>query len=491
MKSQKEVIPANSPDTDTAIPKTEEVDKPLKVASKPLNKKNLVILLAAVLAAGGAASYLLLRNHNLDSSTANSSNIAAVSGIAAHASDKDAFFVQENTTGSVPGDSDISFISIDPSTGTKENFYTIKNNSNSNTNLLGYIRLGTVGRKFLQTSKAGDKTTTVSIAYQDDDKPIKTLQSVTYTDGQTDWTQLFPGFSNSSVDPSGKNIDILELRNDSRAIKRVDIDGKVQELASETGISSTAPWGVPGFANIIPGGRSEDGKTLYFNSYTCLNCDGPSHADIVALDLATKKFTMVFSNPVSNTNGSWTAINNKNFWVNITDRSGLGSFSYEEEISKKDYVYIYDTNLKTSKKIFETTPNEQSASILGKSKEGDKVYVAITNQSESSELIDDASPAEGHHWLSNTKEVREYSAADGTYTVLKLPLDFSTTQPTAINSIKDQLLIFTNPSARSSYESSDKNDMNVLLMKKGDAQAKSLGTYDSTKSYVTFFSFSN
>ncbi len=443
-------------------------------------KRKLIIALITVglIVAAGLAGYFLIWHKSAGSSQ---SQAAGNQKVQNNTKNSSSFYLTQFETNS----SKAKLVLVDPVTREQRTLFTADSTDsggdNSSSRLVAIKNVDGVYRKFLDLSKTVNGKITQSIAYQDGDEQPKTLYEVSLVNGSDDYVFLYT--AEDSISENADSIAFYEYNNGGAAQKRVDLNGNVTVLASQD--VKGAEWLKDFDPPLTPGAISADGKTMYLHAHSCLQCDGPSLAHVVALDLSTKKMSMLFSEPDS-IPGGWSKLNSNSIIITASEWPGLGGpGSYEENINYRQRIYILDLKTGTAKKVFESKSAE-SMSMIGSSSDGSKAYVQITAIVKDTKIIDDiyGSPG-GHEWHYESKEIRAYDTATGEYEIVSLPENVSQQDMQFLNS-KGDIYVYAVKKRYQPFAEYTEEPTTIFTYRQGDKEPLELIKSDGYTNFMGF-----
>ncbi len=130
---------------------------------------------------------------------------------------------------------------------------------------------------------------------------------------------------------------------------------------------------------LLPKGVSSDGKVLYLEPHSCIECDGPGYGYVVGYTLATKKYEVLFADPHStdaNEYGSWTKLNDDYIAVLTAAGNNLGVETYAQASDQalKERLYLYNLHTKKYVRALESNANDAYIHLLNVSNDNKTLY---------------------------------------------------------------------------------------------------------------------
>jgi hypothetical protein len=299
-----------------------------------------------------------------------------------------------------------------------------------------------------------DGTNHSSIVLQDGNNKAKTIFSeVTSNKANTVSKTLWPSVMNAD----GTKVYFYESDNMANTARVATIDEKGVITDLITYKSTDGKTGLGQFkGTITPGYVSKDEKTIYFNVHSCLNCDGPSYADVVGYDVTTKTWQQYFTDPAFATDkaeGYWAKLSDDLFVVRSDAiNSNFILPSYETAVTKaKSALYLFDTRTNKATQVFASDATHPAGIPLNLSADGKTFYYYTDKMVKDDALSDPDNAKEGHTFHYATDEIRSYDIAGAKTASLNFGLDATKVQPTFLTSNGTSYLFGT--SGRSSLTS--------------------------------------
>jgi hypothetical protein len=309
---------------------------------------------------------------------------------------------------------------------------------------------GTIRQFIFSDVQDADKGTTGTLSFKDTE------------DGKTSKT-IWPGPMNASG-TKGYFYETDNIANTSRALS-VNQSGQVEEVISNDTYKAYAN-SAGGQGVLIPLAVSKDEKTLYIQRFTCLNCDGPAHGDVITYNTADKTFKTLFAESsaaggASNVYGEWTKLSDNYLAIFVSNRSSLGSFNYEQDVAGKDWLYLFDVQTGKAAKVFETSGDNATAKALQLSSDG-KTFYYYTQQIIQGAANPNDTPVD-HSFEYATNEVRAYTIKNAQNQTIDFGLDGKKTSPVFLSSNQDKYILGT--SVRQTISSAGPDDPAITAPK--------------------------
>jgi hypothetical protein len=350
--------------------------------------------------------------------------------------------------------------------------------------ILGGRMVNGKNRVFVEVPGSTDKDVT-KVYYQDDNGTPKEIYSEAASAGSSYTYILWP---RNSIAADGSSIDDYEYGTSEPAYKRVGIDGKVTTLIAD--MTKQMQKDLPGYTGkLIPEDQSKDGKTIYFQSVSCLNCDGGSYTDIVAYDVAAAKLHKLYTHDGGPQEGSWRMVGDGKFVITASDQGGVGnSPSYEEVSADPMSISTFDAATGKLTTIFTSkAPETASAAVIGNSSDNKFAYISVSKIIKLSTLANDKDPSGGHVYDAEITEIRAYDLATGKYQTVSLPVDYTKLGVNDLYSNDTSYLYTTSAVHHFDDKTNDNTNVAYVLDKTTGAKATSL--VSDKNNIISFFGF--
>jgi hypothetical protein len=457
-----------------------EIVTPLPVKK---SKKPLVITLIVLLAAGGAAAYwFLLRNE--PSTSLKNDNQNQTQDTEKIAVKKNSFYFTQYSYKN--NAASYNNYLLNASTKAKTQIGTT---TSEKLQLIAVVELEGKTRSFYFIDDSEKELTKHSIAYQDDAGKLTTIYSVTSKNDGSDVKRLAPGGlygSSASISADGTNLDFLEITSNKLSIKRVDASGKVTELASNSATKNL--WGISGYEyrTIIPSGRSKDDNTVYFSVLKCIECDGGSSSDILALDTKSGKFSLAYEQKNEKNNGNWVRLDEDTFVLTEYSQPVIGDYTYNNAVNDVTDIFAYNIKTKKTTTLFKSKGDaEHGAGVLGYSKDGKSAYISVSSIKKGKKIDSDYEVAQ------NIKEIRAYKL-DASYEVVTTGLDYEKESVNFMFGLDESIVYGTEPGQTAFNENAGDKFMGKIYSQSGiSTNPTELYSTESANDSLSFTAFSD
>ncbi|HEV7454535.1 MAG TPA: hypothetical protein VGO07_04725 [Candidatus Saccharimonadales bacterium] len=410
------------------LPENDELGMPAPSVFHPdhssRNRALAIVIIIILLAAGGAVWWFMFRDKPAKpaASTNNTTHMAT-------AAKHNIYVAFSNRPDSA---TDIQLLDTDTQQAT-----TV---SSVKDGYLAYVELpnGTIRTLTNTSTNDADGTNHNNIVLQDGKSAPKTIFSeVTSNKANTVSKTFWP----SAMNADGSKVYFYERDNlaSTQRVAVVDEKGAVTDLITYK--PADGKTGLGQFKGAVtPGYVTKDEKTIYFNVHSCLNCDGPSYADVVAYDVTAKTFQQPFTDPAYETSkaeGYWTKLSDNLFVVRSnTSSANFDTQSYETTAAKsKTTLYLFDTRTNKATQVFTTDATHFAGTPLNLSADG-KTFYYYTDKIVKEDTITavDKNNPQGHTFHFATDEIRAYDIATAKASPIDLGLDPVKVQPTFMTS---------------------------------------------------------
>jgi len=311
----------------------------------------------------------------------------------------------------------------------------------TNTSAVTILPSGQLRRLVFTSQTDTNQSSVDKLSFQDPGKTPQVAFSEVVANSQgTISKTIWPG----PINQAGTKGYFFESDNmaDTVRIASVDQKGVVTDIITGHDSFNTGLDGVKGV--LVPQAVSPDEKTLYLQSLSCLNCDGPPHGDLIAYNIAAKKFSLLQADLFSdgaNTYGSWRQLNNRYTLVYGSSTSNFGPLNYTAALSSKDRLYVVDLQTGKSTKVFESSGSDTVATPLQLSADGNTLYYFTQSVLKGNPTPADKNTPADFTYSYATNQVYAYNIATAQTSTIDFGLEKQKVQPVFLTSVNDTYVL--------------------------------------------------